>query len=127
MNKNNIYKKISIIIALTGMIHTACIYAATPNQPETTSIQLAQKLSWLTLTPSVLVYDLSDINRQDKNKIDMIVIDSQGRNATITIPKVAAVNVALQQGDDLKLTHDKTGSVLSKDNIPIIYLLNPLD
>jgi len=124
---NIVFRKISIIIVLTGIIQITCANAATPIHPETTSIQLAQKLSWLILTPSVLVYDLTDINRQDKNKIDMIVIDSQGRNATITIPKIAAVNVALQQGDDLKLTHDSTGSVLSKDNIPIIYLLNPLD
>lgn len=96
-----------------------------PNYLDTTSFQIAQKLSWLLWMPSVVVFDVSSPNRIDRNKIDMIVVDSQGRDAIITISKVAADKAELHQGDDLRVTRYNTGSMLSKNQKPVIYLLNP--
>jgi hypothetical protein len=114
------------LVVFLGMMSLTWAEGDMPSLPaDILRIQATTRNAWVLWLPSVMIYDLSNQNIDDANKIDMVVTDSQGRDATIPVSKSVIKRLNLESGDFLTISHHHTGSLFSKDKEEVVYLIAP--
>jgi hypothetical protein len=123
MNKKQLFFGLWVLFFGVGQV----VFAdpTFPLPADVVQFQATDQMKWLIWMPFVMIYDLSIQNPSDPNKIDMVITDSQGRDATIPVTKSVIKRLKLESGDFLNMMHHKTGSVLIKDQDAVVNVIAP--
>lgn len=79
----------------------------------------------LIASPFIVIDRAVTASTVNGNHMELHVSNDQGVKETIHVPKDVCDRANLQPGDKLTVTPNATGALLSKEDKPVAYLVNP--